>query len=52
MTAGSFDAWAAAHQSELARLRALLDDLRSHAVVDVATLSVALREVRALSPEA
>jgi glutamate dehydrogenase len=49
MTAGSFDAWANARAATIARVIALLDDVRAHASVDLATLSVALRELRALA---
>jgi glutamate dehydrogenase len=49
LTAGSYDAWAEPLTTVIARVLALLDDVRTHAVYDVATLSVALRELRALA---
>ena len=48
MTAGSFDAWAEKQAAAVARVRSMLDDIRTHAVYDFATMSVALRELRAL----
>jgi len=45
---GDFDAWAKNAQPALARVLALLDDIRAHGVYDLATLSVALREIRNL----
>ena len=50
MTAGGYDVWASEHATDVARLLRVLDELRAHGVVDVTTLAVALREVRALSP--
>ena len=47
--AGSYDAWATQHSAVVGRVLTLLDDLRTHGVYDVATLSVALRELRSLS---
>ena len=49
MTAGSYEAWAAPRATVVARVLALLDEIRAHAVYDVATLSVALRELRGLT---
>ncbi|HWS45587.1 MAG TPA: NAD-glutamate dehydrogenase domain-containing protein, partial [Acidimicrobiia bacterium] len=49
MAAGSFDAWAAPRAGAVARALTLLEEMRQHAVFDVATLSVALREVRGLT---
>jgi glutamate dehydrogenase len=49
MTAGSWDAWRATRGAGIARILALLDDLRAHAVYDVGTLSVVVRELRALT---
>ncbi len=49
MAAGSYDAWAASRSTILVRVLALLEDVRAHGVYDVATLSVALREIRALA---
>jgi glutamate dehydrogenase len=46
---GSYEQWAAENSGEIARVLALLDDIRTHAVYDLATLSVALREIRALA---
>jgi glutamate dehydrogenase len=48
MKAGSFDAWVERQPTAVARAQALLDDIRVHAVYDFATMSVALREIRAL----
>ena len=45
----AFDAWASAQQPAVDRTLALIEDIASHAVFDLATLSVALRELRALS---
>jgi glutamate dehydrogenase len=49
LTAGSYEAWAAPRATVVARVLALLDEIRAHAVYDVATLSVALREQRGLT---
>jgi glutamate dehydrogenase len=49
LTAGSYAAWAASRRARIARVLALVDEIRLHAVFDVATLSVALRELRSLS---
>jgi glutamate dehydrogenase len=49
LTAGSYEAWAAPRETVIARILALLGEIRVHAVFDVATLSVALRELRSLS---
>jgi glutamate dehydrogenase len=49
LTAGSYEAWAASRQTVIARMLALLDEIRAHAVYDVATLSVALRELRGIN---
>jgi len=46
---GDFDTWAKTAQPNLARVLALLDDIRAHGVFDLATLSVALREIRNLA---
>jgi len=48
MTADSFDAWATPRADAVARVLRLIEELRQHAVFDVATLSVALRELRGL----
>ena len=48
LSAGSYDAWAAPRAASIAHMLSLLDEIRSHAVFDVATLSVALRELRSL----
>jgi glutamate dehydrogenase len=48
LTARSYEAWAARRRTALDHARALIDDIRTHAVCDVATLSVALRELRSL----
>jgi glutamate dehydrogenase len=49
LTAGSFDAWATSRTVATARMLTFLDEIRAHAVFDVATLSVALRELRAVN---
>jgi glutamate dehydrogenase len=49
LTAGSYSEWAAGRQARIERVLALVDEIRLHAVFDVATLSVALRELRSLS---
>jgi glutamate dehydrogenase len=49
MKAGSFDGWASASPKIVARVLQLLEDIRTHGVYDLATLSVALREIRALA---
>ena len=48
LTAGSYVSWAEPRATVIARLLALLEEIRAHAVFDVATLSVALRELRSL----
>jgi glutamate dehydrogenase len=48
MRAGSYDAWVAQQAGAVDRVLHLLDDIRTHAVYDFATVSVALRELRAL----
>ena len=45
----AFDAWAGAQQSAVDRTLTLIEDIASHGVFDLATLSVALRELRALA---
>jgi len=49
LTAGSYEAWAAPRAALVAHVLALLDEMRAHAIFDVSTLSVALRELRGLS---
>jgi len=49
LTAGSYESWAAPRATVIARILALLEEIRAHAVFDVATLSVALRELRSLT---
>jgi glutamate dehydrogenase len=49
MTAGSYEQWAAQHEQALGRVQKLLDDIRTTAVYDLTTLSVVLRELRALA---
>jgi glutamate dehydrogenase len=49
MTVGGYDAWAEEHAEAVARVQKLFDDVRSHAVYDLTTLSVVLRELRALA---
>jgi glutamate dehydrogenase len=48
MTAGSYDAWVSKQAAGVGRVLSLLDDIRTHSVYDFATMSVALRELRAL----
>jgi glutamate dehydrogenase len=45
----AFDVWAATEQAAVDRLLRLLDDIRTHGVYDLATLPVALRELRTLT---
>ncbi len=49
LSAGSYDAWAASRSTAIARMLSFLEEIRVHAVFDVATLSVALRELRAVN---
>ena len=49
LTAGSYAAWAAPRAALVAHVLALLDEMRAHAIFDVSTVSVALRELRGLS---
>jgi NAD-specific glutamate dehydrogenase len=49
LTVGSYDTWAADHEAVVTRVLALLDDVRTHGTVDLATLSVALRDLRTLA---
>ena len=49
LTTGSYDAWSAPRITTITRMLVLLDEIRTHAVYDVATLSVALRELRGLN---
>ena len=44
----AFEVWASGTHASLERLLALIDDVRTHGVYDLATLSVVLREIRAL----
>ena len=44
----AFEIWANGTQTSLDRLLALIDAVRTHGVYDLATLSVVLREIRAL----
>jgi glutamate dehydrogenase len=46
--AGSYDGWAREHEAAVTRVLGLLDDVRTHGTVDLATLSVALRDLRTL----
>jgi glutamate dehydrogenase len=47
----AFKVWADGNRPRVERVLAIIDDIRSHAVFDLATLSVALRELRSLEPE-
>ncbi len=49
LTAGAYDAWAATRSVVINRMLTFLEEIRVHSVFDVATLSVALRELRALN---
>jgi glutamate dehydrogenase len=49
LQAGSYDTWMSTRSSAVARVLTLLDDVRNHGVYDVATLSVALREMHSLT---
>ncbi len=40
--------WAAGEQTAVTRVLSILDDVRGHGVYDLATLSVAIREIRSL----
>ena len=44
----AFDAWAAKQRAAVDRALLIIQDITSRAVFDLATLSVALRELRAL----
>ncbi|MGH8979198.1 MAG: NAD-glutamate dehydrogenase domain-containing protein, partial [Acidimicrobiia bacterium] len=44
----AFDVWAEGTRANRDRLLALIDDVRTHGVYDLATLSVVLREIRTL----
>src|SRR5581483_7553000 len=46
---GGLEAWTAGHRTAIDRFLAVIDDIRSGAPPDLATLSVAMREARALS---
>jgi glutamate dehydrogenase len=48
MTCGSYETWTSTCAPTVGRVLGLLDDVRAHGVYDVATLSVVLRELRAL----
>ena len=45
----TLDAWVATQPAAVERTLALVDDIAAHGVFDLATLSVALRELRALT---
>jgi glutamate dehydrogenase len=45
----AFESWAGRARATVDRALTLLDDIRAHGVYDVTTLSVALREIRALA---
>jgi len=49
LRAGGLDRWLARHRSAVDRFLLVVDDIRSGAPPDLATLSVAMREARALS---
>jgi glutamate dehydrogenase len=48
----AYDRWVEAHRATVERVLRMIDDLRAHGVYDLATVSVALREVRNLLPQA
>ena len=45
----AFDAWCEAQRLAVDRAHTMLDDIATQGVFDLATLSVALRELRALN---
>jgi glutamate dehydrogenase len=47
--AHAFDVWVGTAQARVDRFLELLEEIRTHGVYDLATLSVALREIRALT---
>jgi glutamate dehydrogenase len=47
----AFKVWSAGNRPRVDRVLSILDDIRAHGVYDLATLSVALRELRSLEPE-
>ena len=47
--AHAYDVWAESERARIDRVLALLDDIRTHGVYELATLSVALRELRSLA---
>jgi glutamate dehydrogenase len=49
LTAGSYEEWAGTRTIVITRMLAFFEEIRAHAVYDVATLSVALRELRSLT---
>jgi glutamate dehydrogenase len=49
LRAGSFEAWTQTCHTAVDRALTLLEEIRAHGVYDLATLSVALRELRALA---
>ena len=49
LTAESYETWVEPRATVVGRVLALLDEIRVHGVFDVATLSVALRELRGLT---
>jgi glutamate dehydrogenase len=46
---GGLEAWTAGHRPAIDRFLMVIDDIRAGATPDLATLSVAMREARALS---
>ncbi|HZQ78484.1 MAG TPA: NAD-glutamate dehydrogenase [Acidimicrobiia bacterium] len=49
LAGGGFEPWMAGHRAAVDRFLAVVDDIRAGAPPDLATLSVAMREARALS---
>jgi glutamate dehydrogenase len=47
----AYKVWADGNRPRVDRVLSILDDIRNHGVFDIATLSVALRELRSLEPE-
>jgi glutamate dehydrogenase len=46
----AYKVWAGGNRTGVERVLAILDDVRAHGGFDIATLSVALRELRSLEP--
>jgi glutamate dehydrogenase len=46
----AFEAWVDGNRARVERVMSVLEDIRAHVEHDIATLSVALRELRILEP--